>query len=159
MKVLMLLIAVSVLSQTQNSSLAQVAPPARGAAATQSIERRLLDRARAIYGPDVVKTVTIVRGRVTSAVGKASTVDYAGKKADNPAVDDSGVESTKEMSYRGDAASGVILLEEKDALYLDIAPCHEKEEVFVFHSPFAKKHVGSLNCKGKYLDKYSVAQR
>jgi hypothetical protein len=63
------------------------------------------------------------------------------------------------MSRKGDVASGVILHEEKDVLYLDLTPCREETRVFTFHSPFVKKRLSSLSCGGKQIDRFLVAQR
>jgi hypothetical protein len=63
------------------------------------------------------------------------------------------------MSRKGDVASGVILMEEKGVLYLDLTPCQANTTVFTFHSPFAKKKLGTLNCNAKQVERVLVAQR
>jgi len=160
MKTLILLIAIGITSQElEQRSDTRSGSGTKGAPAAQSLENRLLDRAKLVYGPDPARTITLASRRPPRATEKAEAEPGQGKPSDSPFGDSTDMEGTKEASYKGDAASGVILLEEKDALYLDVAPCRPKTVVLTFHSPFAKKRVGSLSCNGKDLDKYSVAQR
>jgi hypothetical protein len=143
--------------------LGQVPSPGAGSQpqqspAQQGLEGRLSQRARALYGPESARTLTFTN--------RASVPETAGPNAqktkpteESPFSSSDYEESTKEMSRKGDIGSGVILAEEKDVLYLDLTPCHADTTIFTFHSPFVKKHLGTLNCNGKRIDKFLVAQR
>ena len=159
MRTLILLIMLVITGQNlgQNSA-PQAGLKAREATTEVSLEGRLMEQARLIYGADVVRKVTLAnRGPLPTTAGYSPV---RGKGAEGSPFDDSNVmETTKPMSYKGDVASGVILSEEKDALYLDVTPCRADKSVFTFRPPFEKKRIGAILCAGRSIDRYLVAQR
>ena len=120
-----------------------------------TLEDRLLTRARTLYGgsgPSRVRFGHPPTGAVATPQGET-------KSAPSP-FDGSGEEGIQLECMKGDVASGVILLEEKDALYLDISPCHPEARVLTFHVPYNKKRVGSVSCgKNASVDKFMISQR
>jgi hypothetical protein len=122
----------------------------------KTLEDFLADKAKLIYGPSVVQKVTIVTRKSLKKSDRPSAGEASISSPFKASIDD---ESTKVMSDKGDIGSGVILWEEKDAIYLDVTPCHAKISVFTFHSPYAKKRVGVIGCNGKNINKYLIAQR
>lgn len=159
MKILILLIALGVTDQKAEQRPATGKGFHTQGSAPQSLESRLLERAKLIYGSHV-KGITFTSGKDLTAIGTPRPDIHQTSKFNKLPFDDpTDVEETKAMSQKGDVASGVILLEEKDILYLDIAPCRPQPKVFTFHVPFNKKRVASLSCNGRNLDKYLVSQR
>ena len=62
------------------------------------------------------------------------------------------------LGEKGDVAKGIILYEEKDALYL-ARPC--QNAILTFHRPYIKQRAGSATCNNnkKRMDVYVVTQR
>jgi len=159
MKALMLLVVLGTasqnLGQASKSAVGSIEP---GASAEQELGPRLVERARLLYGPDFAKTL-IFTSRVSPLAEVGPKVGPAKPTRESPFTGSDYEESTRPMSQKGDVASGVVLLEERDVLYLDLTPCRVKSTVFEFHSPFVKKRLGTLDCDGKQIDRFLVAQR
>jgi hypothetical protein len=64
--------------------------------------------------------------------------------------------ATCSYSLKGDVASGVIIAEDKNMVYIDARPCELK--LYSFHKPYTKTKVGTVDCKGKVLDRYAITQ-
>jgi hypothetical protein len=59
---------------------------------------------------------------------------------------------------KGDAATGVVMSEAQDKLYLDTDPCNSKVETF--SKPYEKTPTGkSTKCKGHEIDLFFVRQK
>lgn len=127
----------------------------------QSLESVLLDQAKAIYGPSVVKSVTLTTA--AHPILEHSGPDHPSARptpAPSPFEDQKDIEErTQPTSMKGDVATGVILKEIKDVVYLDVTPCQTNDYIYIFHSPFAKKRMNTFMCNGKPIDKYQIAQR
>ena len=57
----------------------------------------------------------------------------------------------------GDIATGVIIIEAKNELYLDAKPCTGK--IVTFHTKFSKKKLGTVKCGVKTFDTYQIEQK
>ena len=136
----------------------QSSPQSKQSPSPQGLSGLLIERARLLFGPGSTETLSF-----TNRVSVPQTAERRSRQSkqteESPFTSPDYEESTKAMSLKGDVASGVILEERKDVLYLDLTPCQAEITVFTFHAPFAKKHLGTLNCKGKRIDKFLVAQR
>jgi hypothetical protein len=124
----------------------------------QDLRESLSESARHLYGPGLGKTLVFTNRPSTAHTPEPQSLPH-GRPAESPFSDSDYEDSTKDMSKKGDVASGVILREERDILYLDLTPCSLESKVFTFHSPFVKKRLPSLDCRGKQVDRFLVAQR
>lgn len=122
-----------------------------------SLEDSLLERANSLYGAGTVSSVSFGPHKSISAVVRSK--DSERKVELSPFDTSRDFEKTKEMSMKGDVASGVILLELQDALFLDTSPCESESVVFTFHPVFSKKRLGKIACHNRTLDKYLISQR
>ena len=159
MRALLLLVVLGITCQ----DLGQTSPSVLGlegqeTPGRQELHELLINRARLLYGPDLAKTLIFVNIAPPSQPSTAPT-GPAGPAQEPPFNGSKHEETTRPMVMKGDVASGVILREEKDVLYLDLTPCRVKVKIFEFHSPFVKKRLDPLGCKGKKIDQFLVAQR
>jgi hypothetical protein len=129
-----------------------------GVLAEQELRTQLTARARLLYGPEFAKTLVFV-SRVSPAAHVKPKAGPAGPTEESPFTGSDYEETTKPTSLKGDVASGVILLEDKDVLFLDLTPCRANSTVFEFHRPLVKKPLGSFDCNGRKIDRSLVAQR
>ena len=107
---------------TVSPSASQQSMERRTAAATtkskpdnEEISQRILVRAKDLYGPSAPNSLTwTLRHAATTA--EVRTSEMSNQRS---VLQDSSEVQTAMMSMKGDVASGTVVLEEKDALYLD----------------------------------------
>jgi hypothetical protein len=159
MKALLLLIVLAATCQNLGQTSSTTGSP-RPQEPHEGSELResLGESARHLYGDGLSKTL-VFTNRPSPPDAAESHAGLPPRSNESPFGGSDYEESTKDMSEKGDVASGVILREEKDVLYLDLTPCRPQSRVFTFHSPFVKKRLPSLDCRGKQIDRFLVAQR
>lgn len=60
------------------------------------------------------------------------------------------------MEKTGDSATGVVVKEAEDELFLDTRPCNG--QILPFKKPYSKIKAGSIRCGDKQLDQWRVIQ-
>jgi hypothetical protein len=126
-----------------------VAVTTAAAAQSSTVRERVTRAARQLYG-DPSLVVVFVGPNDGGPVGRANT------KGNDPSVptwttgagggraaDPFGVER---QTVKGDEATGVIVLEEGNELFLDVAPCRSRVATFV--KPYRQSSAGTIDCNG-----------
>jgi hypothetical protein len=60
------------------------------------------------------------------------------------------------LASKGDEATGVVIEERGNELYLDAVPCRGR--IATFTKPFRKSEVGTASCDGKTFTKHRVVK-
>lgn len=108
-----------------------------------------------VYGQSLLDKKLVARAKKIYGSSASNTVTYGDSNDPAPTFDHKETSGTQrtEASF-GDTASGVILLESGDTLYLDTRPC--TSHVIPFNKPYKKIKIGSITCNGKQVDRYQV---
>lgn len=122
-----------------------------------SLRQQLLERIRELYGADAPNEITFIdtQRAVAENVYKPAGSEQFPKV--NPSIFEPGAETTKqENAFKGQVATGVVLLEQLDQLYLDARPCNGV--IVSFRKPYRRERTGTVRCGGSDLPQETLTQ-